>query len=286
MYHTHKAHHIKPRSSKKKEEKKMVFTDNDSANTSEIYKAQMHVNKYLLGFQSCMAVKYATELGIADAIHRHGKPITLSDLAAALNLPPSKVGVLHRFMRLLSHNGFFTKTPSQNSEEEEETYSLTLASKFLVRSNSFCLAPNAEVAYHPSLFNMWNSSNKEVLTEDTQVPLFQSVTGETYFNFINNDSQFLNVFQKAVAADSEMIKLGLQQCKHVFEGLDSLIDVGGGTGAVSRVILEAFPHLKCTVLDQPQVVANLETTQNLSFVGGDMFQSIPSADAVLLKVYV
>ncbi|XP_047169104.1 isoflavone 4'-O-methyltransferase-like [Vigna umbellata] len=260
----------------------MVFTDNDSANASEIYKAQMHVHKYLLSFQSCMAVKFATELGIADAIHRHGKPITLSGLASALNLPPSKVGVLHRFMRLLTHNGFFTKTPSQNSEEEEETYSLTLASKFLVRSNSFCLAPNAEVAFHPSMFNMWNSS-KKLFTEDTQVPLFESVTGESYFDFIKNDFQFLNVFQKAVAADSEMVKLGLQQCKHVFEGLDSLVDVGGGTGAVSRLILESFPHMKCTVLDLPQVVANLKTTQNLSFVGGDMFESIPSADAVLLK---
>ncbi|KAL9327399.1 hypothetical protein ACSQ67_008044 [Phaseolus vulgaris] len=86
-----------------------------------------------------------------------------------------------------------------------------------------------------------------------------------------------------MAADSEIIKLGLQECRHVFEGLGSLVDVGGGTGAVSKQIHEAFPHLKCTVFDQPQVVANLTTTQNLSFVGGDMFHSIPSADAVLLK---
>jgi len=52
---------------------------------------------------------------------------------------------------------------------------------------------------------------------------------------------------------------------------------------VSKLIHEAFPHIKCTILDQPNVVANLSGTQNLNFVGGDMFESIPHADVVLLK---
>ncbi|KAL9327398.1 hypothetical protein ACSQ67_008043 [Phaseolus vulgaris] len=262
----------------------MVFTNNGNADRDkrEMYKAQMHVHKHILNFLSCMALKYATELGIADAIHNHGKPITLSDLASLLNLHPSRIGVFRRFMRLLTHNQFFTKT--ENGEEEEEaTYDLTLASEFLVRSNSFSLAHLVEVAFLPRVCDMWNSS-KKLFEEDTELPLFESVTGERYWDFINNDCELLNVFQKAMAADSEIVKLGLQECKNVFEGLGSLVDVGGGTGAVSKLILQSFPHLKCTVLDQPQVVANLKTTQNLSFVGGDMFQSIPSADAVLLKL--
>jgi uncharacterized Fe-S radical SAM superfamily protein PflX len=43
--------------------------------------------------------------------------------------------------------------------------------------------------------------------------------------------------------------------------------------------------MNCTVLELPQVITNLEGTKNLNYVGGDMFQHIPSADAVLLKVY-
>ncbi|KAM3381991.1 isoflavone-7-O-methyltransferase 9-like [Capsicum galapagoense] len=42
--------------------------------------------------------------------------------------------------------------------------------------------------------------------------------------------------------------------------------------------------MKYTVLDLPHVVANMPQTENLSFVGGDMFQSIPHADAILLKL--
>ncbi|KAM3361998.1 hypothetical protein P3S68_016852 [Capsicum galapagoense] len=42
--------------------------------------------------------------------------------------------------------------------------------------------------------------------------------------------------------------------------------------------------MKCTVLDLPHVVANMPQTENLNFVGGDMFQSIPHADPILLKL--
>ena len=52
---------------------------------------------------------------------------------------------------------------------------------------------------------------------------------------------------------------------------------------MAKIISEAFPHMKCTVFDLPHVVANLKDSQNLKYVGGDMFQSIPSADAILFK---
>ncbi|KAK9131979.1 hypothetical protein Scep_011507 [Stephania cephalantha] len=46
---------------------------------------------------------------------------------------------------------------------------------------------------------------------------------------------------------------------------------------------EAFPRIKCTVLDLPHVVTSCQGSENLNFVAGDMFQSIPSADVVLIK---
>lgn len=76
----------------------------------------------------------------------------------------------------------------------------------------------------------------------------------------------------------------IDECKGVFDGLESLVDVGGGTGTVAKAIAGAFPDMECTVLDQPHVVASLQGTNNLKFVGGDMFESVPPANAILLKV--
>ncbi|KAM1161420.1 hypothetical protein ACFX13_000597 [Malus domestica] len=53
---------------------------------------------------------------------------------------------------------------------------------------------------------------------------------------------------------------------------------------MAKAIANAFPNINCTVFDQPYVVADLEgTTHNLGFMGGDMFDKIPPANAILLK---
>ncbi|MBA0694499.1 hypothetical protein Goari_004783 [Gossypium aridum] len=101
---------------------------------------------------------------------------------------------------------------------------------------------------------------------------------------MDHDPVFKALFHDAMRSDSQMMNLVVKDCEQVFEGLNSLVDVGGGTGTIARVISEAYPQLKCTVFDLPHVVASLPTTGNLNFVGGDLFQHIPSADAILMKL--
>ncbi|CAJ1978868.1 unnamed protein product [Sphenostylis stenocarpa] len=89
-----------------------------------------------------------------------------------------------------------------------------------------------------------------------------------------------------MATDSRLVSMVIEKCKSVFEGLESLVDVGGGTGTMVKVIAESFPQLKCIVFDLPHVVGDLQGTENIKYVGGDMFQAIPPADAIVLKVVV
>lgn len=70
----------------------------------------------------------------------------------------------------------------------------------------------------------------------------------------------------------------------IVDGLRSLVDVGGGTGTTVEVIAEAFPGLRCTLFDLPHVVAKALKNDSFNVVAGDMFEKIPSADAILLKV--
>ncbi|XP_045820846.1 isoflavone 4'-O-methyltransferase-like [Trifolium pratense] len=260
----------------------MALSTNGSEE-SDLYHAQIHLYKHVYNFVSSMALKSAMELGIADAIHNHGKPITLPELASSLRLHPSKVNILYRFLRLLTHNGFFAKTTVKSKEGEEEiAYSLTPSSKLLISGKSTCLSAYIKGALHQSSIDMWGSSEKW-FNEDKEQPLFECAKGKSFWDFLNKDSDALSMFQDAMASDSRMFKLDLQENKRVFEGLESLVDVAGGTGGVTKLIHEAFPNIKCTVFDQPQVVANLTGNENLNFVGGDMFKSIPPADAVLLK---
>lgn len=52
---------------------------------------------------------------------------------------------------------------------------------------------------------------------------------------------------------------------------------------MARAVADAYPHMKCTVLELPHVVASSEAGETVQLVAGDMFQYVPPADAVLLK---
>ena len=66
--------------------------------------ADINIWKNILGFSEMAVVKCAIDLGIADAIERHGSPITLTDLSSTLGCAPSP---LYRIMRFLMHRGIF-----------------------------------------------------------------------------------------------------------------------------------------------------------------------------------
>ncbi|KAJ3690476.1 hypothetical protein LUZ61_019640 [Rhynchospora tenuis] len=69
----------------------------------------------------------------------------------------------------------------------------------------------------------------------------------------------------------------------IFDGINNLVDVGGGTGTTVKIIADSFPGLQCTVFDLPHVVENALNNDCFSVIGGDMFVKIPPADAILLK---
>jgi len=101
---------------------------------------------------------------------------------------------------------------------------------------------------------------------------------------VSKDAGFNNVLNDSMAADSQVfLEVVIMDKGRIFRGLSSLIDVGGGNGAGTQVIAKAFPRIKCTVMDLPHVVGQAAGDDNLHFIAGDMFQSVPPADAVLLK---
>ncbi|KAM0047961.1 putative O-methyltransferase domain, S-adenosyl-L-methionine-dependent methyltransferase [Helianthus debilis subsp. tardiflorus] len=82
-----------------------------------------------------------------------------------------------------------------------------------------------------------------------------------------------------MGSDSRLVtRVILKHCGSVFEAIDSIVDVGGGTGTVVEAIAKAFPNIRCINFDLPHVVDGLVGTKNLSYVGGDMFEAIPKAD--------
>ncbi|XP_042058963.1 8-hydroxyquercetin 8-O-methyltransferase-like [Salvia splendens] len=247
--------------------------------TQELLDAQSHVWNLMFSHISSMSLKSAIQLGVPDAIHKHNEPITLSQLADALSINKAKSPALFRLMRILVHSKIFDKV---KIEHEEEAYSLTRASRLLLRDEPLSFAPLALVGIDAIMVDPFHHM-AEWFNDECTSP-FSTRNGSGLFEFIGNDRVFNQVFNEGMASDARFVgSILVEKCKHVFEGLTTLVDVGGGTGTVAKIVADAFPDLKCVVLELPHVIAGLEGSENLSFVSGDMFEFIPPADAVFFK---
>lgn len=88
-----------------------------------------------------MALKCAVQLKIPDIIYAHQKPITISELASALQISPTKTSCMQRLLNELVHSGFFVTAKIDDEEQEQAGYLLTPSSKFLIRDNVISLSP-------------------------------------------------------------------------------------------------------------------------------------------------
>ncbi|TVU13591.1 hypothetical protein EJB05_40651, partial [Eragrostis curvula] len=115
--------------------------------------------------------------------------------------------------------------------------------------------------------------------------LFEQAHGCSQWEMASSDATLNRILNDSMVADSKLfLEVIILDKGRVFRGLSSLIDVGGGHGAATQVIATAFPRIKCTVLDLPHVIGQDVTGDgNVNFVAGNMFESIPPANAVLLK---
>ncbi|KAK6120695.1 hypothetical protein DH2020_045558 [Rehmannia glutinosa] len=251
--------------------------------THELLDAQAHVWNHIFSFINSMSLNCAIELGIPDIINEHGKPMTLSQLVNALPINKLKSDGLCRLMCILTHSKFFIKAKiSEDGNEDEDGYCLTPASRLLLRDEPLSLLPSARAMLDPILIDPWHHVSEWFQNDCSSS--FVTKHGMTFWEYVGVEERFNRMFNDAMASDAHfVVSVVTKECKQVFEGLKSMVDVGGGTGLVAKGIADAFPDLKCVLLDLPRVVAGMEGDKNLSYVSGDMFESIPQADAVFLK---
>ncbi|KAL3632300.1 hypothetical protein CASFOL_025284 [Castilleja foliolosa] len=247
--------------------------------THELLDAQAHIWNHILNYINSMSLKCALQLGIPDVIHKHGKPMSISRLADALSINDRKSHGLRRLMRILTHSKFFAKVKIPN---DELGYCLTSASRLLLRDEPFSIAPFVLAMLDPMLIDPWHNVS-EWFRNDTASP-FVAHHGMMLWELLGHDEGGNRLFNEGMASDARCVASVLtKECRHVFEGLGSMVDVGGGTGMLAKGIAEAFPELECIVFDLPHVVDGMEGSKNLRYVSGDMWECVPHADAVLLK---
>jgi hypothetical protein len=244
-----------------------------------------------------VALAVALDLRIADAIRHHGGAATLPHILSGIGISTCKLAGLRRLMRVLTVSGTFTTIqPSETSSggHDEPVYKLTTVSRLLTSddddgetSAASCLSPMLSHVlnpFHDSVLSMGLAAWFRHDEEPGRCP-YALMRGATVWETCGSSDAVNASINNAMAADSRfLMRIVVEECGGIFRGIDSLVDVAGGVGGAAAAIAAAFPYLKCSVLDLPHVVAKAPSVSNVQFVAGDMFESIPPANAIFLKV--
>ncbi|OMO80032.1 O-methyltransferase, family 2 [Corchorus capsularis] len=238
-------------------------------------RAQIDIWNYVFGFVKMAVVKCAIELGIAEAIENHGSPISLSQLSTAIGCEPSR---LHRIMRFLVHYQIFKEECSLGEESSILSYAQTPLSRLLIKNGEKSMAPFILLESSPVMLAPWHSLSARVLaTGDSP---FEATHGKDVWSYAETNPGHSKLIDEAMACDARWaVPAVIKGCPEVFDGVESLVDVGGGNGTALSILVKAFPWIRGINFDLPHVVDVATKIDGIEYVGGDMFDCVPNADA-------
>lgn len=236
-----------------------------------------------------MSLNAAVKLGIADAIWNSGSnsPLSASEILPRLLLPSGAAGDpenLQRILRMLTSYGVFSEhLIDAAGSVVERKYSLTDVGKTLV-TDSDGLSYAAYVLQHhqEAMMRAWPLVHTAVVEPETEP--YVKANGEAAYVQYGKCEEMNGLMQKAMSGVSVPFMRAIMDGYDGFRSVERLVDVGGSAGDCLRMILEQFPSVREGInFDLPEVVAKAPKIPGVTHMGGDMFQTVPSGDAIFMK---
>lgn len=251
----------------------------------EELQGQLQAWNLSLAFSSSMAVKVACMLKIPDILAAHGPRavLTLQEIASHLGSSSPQLDFLQRILTYLCANGVFSITMPEDPVSEPR-YGLTPTSKWLLQqesSNQESLAPFCLLMTNEAFQAPWYHLSNSVLDGGRA---FEHAHGMHLWSFANQHPDFNKLFNDAMASISDILMSCLLKHYDGFGNIETIVDVGGGVGTVASRIVARYPSIKAINFDLPHVVATAASCPGVTHIAGDMFQTIPPADAAFMKL--
>jgi hypothetical protein len=102
---------------------------------------------------------------------------------------------------------------------------------------------------------------------------FKMAHGTSIYDPVIRHVEFGQCFNDAMTCDSRFVEeIIVRECSEVLASVTSLVDVGGGYGTMARAIAKEFPHIRCSVLELPDVLDTVPVDDDgtVELVPGDM----------------
>ncbi|XP_021844305.1 caffeic acid 3-O-methyltransferase [Spinacia oleracea] len=232
-----------------------------------------------------MVFKTVLELNVLDIIYFTGPEAQLSAEEIVAKLPatnPHAAVVLDRMLRLLASFTILTCTQQVGDDgHPKRLYGLGPVCQFLAKNDDeVSYAAFANLMHDKVIMDTWKHLKDAVLVGGSP---FKNTYGTGIFDYLGTDSRFYKVFYDGMDHHSTIVMKKLLDTYQGFEGISTIVDVGGATGLTLKMILDKYPSIKAINFDLPHIIKDAPSYPGVEHVGGDMYESVPKGDAIFMK---
>ncbi|KAK4253785.1 hypothetical protein QN277_010417 [Acacia crassicarpa] len=236
----------------------------------------------------CAVLKASLELNLFEIIAKEGgRHVSASEVASKLPSSSQHKDLASRIDRLLrllaSHSLLNCSVREKEDGVPERLYAISPVGSYFVAgdNNGGLMTLFSSFICHKALMDAWMNFKVAIVEEDTD--LFKKVHGIPMYQYAERDPTWNNIFNKAMANVCDIEMRRILEIYKGFEGISTLVDVGGGTGQNLKMIVSKYPSIKGINFDLPNVIQNAPPHPGIEHVGGDMFESVPKGDVITLK---
>jgi O-methyltransferase domain/Dimerisation domain len=227
----------------------------------------------IMGFRVTQLLHVAAKLGIADKLA--DGPKSSRDLAKQCDCDAD---ALYRTLRALGNLGVLIELGQQR-------FRLTALGEHLRAGKQGSLHAAALLYGEPWL---WNAYGQMLHSVQTGRPAFEHAHGSPFFDYLGANELAAETFNAAMTAFSEQETAAIVRAFD-FSEVSHVTDVGGGHGRLVASLLRAYPRLRATLFDKPQVVSGASELQDPAGLGarceiipGNFFEAVPAGGEVYL----
>lgn len=180
-------------------------------------------------------------------------------------------GTLYRLLRALSDVGVFRELPGRQ-------FVSTPLGALLRSGGPGSMRGLATMVGMPFHRDAWTDLYESVRTGE---PAFARVHGAALFDYLQTHPDDAAIFDAAMTTVATQI-LAAFLTGYDFTAVDTVVDVGGGSGGLLAAVLAQQPRMRGILFDQPAVVAGAlrvltaaGVAGRCELVSGDFFRSVP-----------
>ena len=221
------------------------------------------------------ALQVVVRLGIPALIGDDTR--TAAELARATGVQEDP---LYRVLRALASVGLFDETAPR-------TFALTDDGQALRPGVPGSMHDMALWVTSPLHFRVYGELMHSVRTGQ---PAVEKVTGVPAFEYFRRDPELSEIFNNAMTAFSQSVIPAALEA-YDFSGINTLVDVAGGHGAVLTAILEKYPNMRGILFDVDHVIEGAKARIQARGLAsrcqtevGNFFEKVPAGgDAYIMK---